>query len=92
MTSRLSIADTQAMDRQNEGSEGPDLRRPCWNGRVAAVAVSGIEPGHKQLERRLYSLYPETTIFRTLMQEMSVVAAHLYGADGKKLVKSTFRA
>jgi len=24
MTSSISIADTQAMDRQNEGSEGPD--------------------------------------------------------------------
>ena len=87
MTSIVSIADTQAMDRQNEGSEGPDLRWPCWNGRVAAVAVSGIEHGHERFERRLCLFHPETTIFRTLMQEMSVVEAHLYEADGKKLKK-----
>ncbi len=87
MTSKFSIADTQAMDRQNEGSEGPDLRRPCWNGRVAAVAVSGIEHGHERIKRRLCSVYPEATIFRTLMQDMSVVAAHLHEADGKKLRK-----
>ena len=29
----------------------------------------------------------KTTIFRTWMQEMSVVAAHLYETDGKKLRK-----
>ena len=77
-TREFQEAAIQAVDRQNEGSEGPDLRCPCRNERVAAVAVSGIEHGHERLERRLCSFYPEITFFRTLMQEMSVVAACLH--------------
>ena len=84
MTSQKSIPDTQAMNRWNGGGEGSAVQCPCWNVRVAAVAVSGIERGCKEIVKLFVAALPKSTVFCVSMVEMSVVVICLYEADEEK--------